>query len=293
MVTGSVRTFVPDHWSALDHFRNFYVGTHAFNRHTKKVLAGVGNHLEKAEVLHKLARKFEPNLARDEYELQTMGYTAAANAKEFSAVVEAIYTELYSSIDCARKILGTIYRQIRGIPDSTRKLFQKVKANQLGPGFPQELSQTIAAADWYEELLVIRDELTHADVGTCRRDAENKTITYTHSGILSGGKSLTVNDVMSKLAVLTESIRVFLEKIFHYLNTQLEPVSIDQLCGIFYGRGYMRKLPLEMPITFDSGSCMSHSWFDQEVGYRCPFADNCGAYARARSFNKSTVQHIE
>jgi hypothetical protein len=46
-------------------------------------------------------------------------FANARNSKELSAVMEGIILELYSSIDCTRKIINEIYGKYRGIPDST------------------------------------------------------------------------------------------------------------------------------------------------------------------------------
>ena len=172
MIEAAVRTFVPELWGEVDLFRHFHVGTHTFNADTKKAISGIKNHFQKALILHQLALKLLPNLSLDEEELQSKGYTAAANAEEFSAVLEEVFTELYSSIDCTRKVIVSIYRRTRGLPDSTHKLFQKVRSNRLGSDFPTELKQAISESDWYDELRAIRDELTHSDIGNCRIDRE-------------------------------------------------------------------------------------------------------------------------
>ncbi len=282
MIPATVRTFAPERWGQLDIFRHFHSGTHTFKSDTTKAISGVTNHFQKALTLHQLAIKLLPNLSLDEEEIQSKGFTAAANSREFTAVMEEVFTELYSSIDCTRKVIVSIYRRTRGLPDSTRKLFQKVRGNLLGSDFPSELKQTIAASDWYEELLLIRDELTHSDIGNCWMDRETKMVTYMHTGISREGKPLIIKDVMGKVRFLIESINKFLGAIFSFLNAQLKVTTIDQLCGIFYGRGYLRKLSLESSINLNSGVCQSHSWFDNDVQFRCPLASSCGAYARAK-----------
>jgi hypothetical protein len=55
------------------------------------------------------------------------------------------------------------------------------------------------------------------------------------------------------------------------------------LCGIFYGRAYTRQVVPSADVTFDSGTCDSHTWFDSAENPRCPFADSCGAYARTKA----------
>jgi hypothetical protein len=289
MISATVRTFAPELWGQVDVFRHFHAGTHTFKPDTKKAISGIANHFQKALTLHQLSLKLLPNLSIDEEEIKNKGYTAATNAKEFSAVLEEVFTELYSSIDCTRKVIVSIYRRTRGLPDSTRKLFQKVRSNLLGGDFPTELKQAIAESDWYDELLAIRDELTHSDIGNCWIDRETKLVTYMHTGINRDGKPLIINDVMGRIQFLIESINKFLGIVFHFLNSQLEFTTIDQLCGIFFGRCYLRKLSLEPSIDLNSGICQSHTWFDNEVQFRCPLADSCGAYQRAKSIPPAPV----
>ncbi|MEC5388236.1 hypothetical protein VVD49_21050 [Uliginosibacterium sp. H3] len=279
--TPTVRIFAPELWGEIDLFRNFYSGTHLFGRDTQKALSGIGNHFNKAIILRDLAVKMAPNLELDRAELETRGFTPAMNSKEFSAVIEAIFLELYSSVDCARKIVSFIYRQCRRMPDSTRKLFQRVCNNELGSDFPMELKQAISSATWYRELLAIRDELTHSDIGSCYLDRETNRISYSHQGIQYGGASLEIEDVLPKIEEFISGINEYLGSVFHFLNSQLRPHTVDQLCGIFFGRAYLRKIELEMPINFNSGICQSRGWFDSTPGYRCPFVESCGAYDRA------------
>ncbi len=282
MITATVRTFAPELWGQVDIFRHFHIGTHKFNSDTTKAITGVTNHFQKALILNQLAIKLRPNLFIDEAELQSKGYTSASNAKEFSAVLEEVFTELYSSIDCTRKIVVSIYRHTRGLSDSTRKLFQKVRSGHINNDFPSELKQVIASADWFDELLAIRDELTHSDIGTCFIDRDTKLVTYMHTGIHHEGKPLIINDVMGRIHFLIESINKFLGVVFHFLNAQLKVTTIDMLCGIFFGRGYLRKLTLAPSIDFNSGICQSYTWFDNDSQFRCPLANSCGAYASAK-----------
>ena len=288
MTLPKVRTFAPELWGEVDIFSIFYVGTYTFKPDTKKAISGVKNHFEKALTLYQLAKKLLPSLAIDDEELQRKGYTEAVNAKEFSAVLEEVFTELYSSIDCTRKVVVSIYSRTRGLPDSTRKLFQKVRSNRLGDDFPIELKRAIAKADWYDELLTIRDELTHSDIGSCRMDRETKLVTYMHRGIKRKGKPLIIDDVIGTIDLLIESINIFLGTVYQFLISQLKPTTIDLPCGLFYGRCYLRRLSLEQKIDINSGICQSYIWFDNDLQYRCPLVGSCGAYKRAKSeFNET------
>ncbi|WP_220790999.1 hypothetical protein [Aquipseudomonas ullengensis] len=287
MTIASVRVFAPEQWGQVDIFRHFHIGTHSFNSDTKKAISGITNHFQKALTLYELALKLLPNLNLDEEELLNKGYTGAANSREFSAVLEEVFTELYSSIDCTRKIIANIYRKTRRLPNSTRQLFDRVNNNILGDDFPTELKLAISSSDWYGELLAIRDELTHSDIGNCHLDQKTRLVTYMHVGIRRNGEPLIIDDVLGRIKILINSVNEFLGSVFHFLNSKLQPVEIDQLCGFFKGRGYLRKLALEFPMDFNSGICMSHVWFDGDLQFKCPFVGTCGAYERAK-FNAPT-----
>lgn len=284
MITASVRTFAPERWGEVDVFRHFHAGTHTFKNDTTKAISGVANHFGKALTLYQLSLKLLPNLSLDEDELQSKGYSSTANAKEFSAVLEEVFTELYSSIDCTRKIIVSIYKKTRWLPNSTRKLFRNARNDVIGDDFPIRLKQAIAQSDWYEELLSIRDELTHSDIGNCWPDKETGTVRYFHHGIHRSGNPLIIDDVMGRILFFIESVNAFLGTVFNFLNTQLKFTTIDQMCGIFFGRLYLRKLPFTTPIDINSGTCVSHKWFDNLDGFTCPLAESCGAYRRAKSF---------
>lgn len=291
MISATVRTFAPELWGEVDFFRNFHAGTHVFKSDTRKAISGVSNHFRKAIILHQLSIKLLPNLSIDEEELKAKGYSATINAKELSAVFEEVFTELYSSIDCTRKIIVSIYKKTRGLPDSTRKLFRKVQCNLLGNDFPHELKQAILNSVWYDQLLSIRDELTHSDIGSCFIDRETQTVTYMHTGINNAGQPLIINDVLGMIESLFSQINQFLGHVFNFLNSQLKFTTIDQLCGIFYGRAYIRKISLEPPIDINSGVCQSHTWFDNQPDFMCPFSNSCGAYKTAKlTIQKAALQ---
>ncbi|QAY84168.1 hypothetical protein [Pseudomonas arsenicoxydans] len=293
MITNAtVRTFAPEWWGQVDIFQNFYGGTHSFSTDGKKAVLGVKNHFQKALTLRDVAIKMLPNLAIDEDELNTKGYTSANNSKEFSAVIEEVFTELYSSIDCTRKIITSIYKRTRRLKDSTRKMFHSVKTDQLGSDFPNELKDAIISADWFEELLAIRDELTHSDIGNCHKNQETGAISYSHYGLKINGSPLIIEDVLKRSSELIDGVNNLLGNVFNYLNSNLEKTNINQLCGVFFGRAYMRTLPFEIPIDFNSGTCLSRNWFDNESAYKCPFATSCKAYQRAEPTPPITAYQI-
>lgn len=282
----NVRVFAPELWGQVDKFSQFHKETHTFNSDVTKAVGGINGHFQKALILRNLARRLEPNLAIDETEIREKGYTPASYSQEFSAVIEEVFTELYSSIDCARKVITTIYKKCRGIPDSTRKLFARAAAAQIGT-FPTELQTAFQSAVWFDELRAIRDELTHSGIGSCHKQAGQNNVTYMHGGILTNKKPLVINDVFGKIEEFINGVNLFLGQIFHFLNSQLKNQPTFALCGFFFGRAYARLIAIEEQIDFNSGTCQSRNWFDSEPDYKCPFADNCGAYQRAAASAES------
>ncbi|HEM7808599.1 TPA: hypothetical protein U2L37_001356 [Burkholderia multivorans] len=276
----NVRTFAPEFWGEVDKFTQFYGQTHDFKPDAKKAVSGVKGHFNKALTLRDLAAKLAPNLKIDSAELQEKGFTGAVNAQEFSAVIEEVFTELYSSIDCARKVIVAIYKHCQRIPDSTRKLFLRAANGEIG-GFPPELQAAFVAATWYVELRDIRDELTHSNIGSCHQSHGTNEISYMHQGLVRNAKPLVIPDVFKKIDELFAGVNHFLGHVFNFLNKGLKVEPTDVVCGFFHGRCYIRRLAIADHIDFNSGVCQSNRWFDAEPAYRCPFASSCGAYARA------------
>ena len=276
-------TFSAPSWGEADYFSHFYAATYAFDSETRKRLSGAKGHFNKAVIITRLLGKLAPGMQHDVDELNERGFTEAANSNEFSAVAESVFAELYSSIDCARKVVTTVFRGCRRMPDSTRKLFQAIAQGVIGEDMPEPVRAAFRNATWYPRLRMIRDELTHADVGTCRLSSDGTgKIVYTHFSMRVGGQPLQVSDLMGEIAQLTDDVNRFMGELFRALNELLRPTHADVLCGFFNGgRAYMRRIANERPITFDSGSCLSREWFDSDSTARCPFAANCGAYARS------------
>lgn len=279
----NLRVFAPEQWGEIVFFKKFHVGTHKLKPDAQKALGGVSNHFKKASILYGLAVRLLPNLQIDEQELSATGHTPASNSAELAAVVEEVFTELYASVECARKVVTDIYRGVSKLPtDSTRKFFLRIQNDEVGAAFPSELGALIKSCDWYEGLRKIRDELTHADIGHCNLERGTEFVTYMHTGLNANGSPLIVQNVMGHLDGLANRVNGFLGGVFHFLNGQLMPVEIDEVCGLFFGRIYMRKLPLESPLNFHTGRCESFRWFENVEGCRCPMADNCGAYYSAK-----------
>ncbi|VVE51396.1 hypothetical protein PCE31106_04686 [Pandoraea cepalis] len=283
-----VRVFTPELWGQVDKFKQFYASTHNFKPDAKKAVAGVDNHFQKAVTLRRVASKLASNLRLDNDELAQKGYTAALNSQEFSAVVEEVFTELYSSIDCARKVIVAIYGNCRHVPDSTHKLFVRAAKGEIGSDFPKELLMCLQSATWFPELLLIRDELTHATIGACHQDADSDKITYIHHGIRQNKRSLVIDDVFAKADEFFDAINRFLGQVFFFLNAGLTSTPVDVVCAFAFDRVYARKLKIAETIDLNSGTCTSFQWFDSQPERRCLLADECGAYRHAKESGPSS-----
>lgn len=278
----TVRIYAPEHWGQVERFAKFYSGTFKFNESAKKAVSGVANHFNKALVFQNLATKLKPNLVEDQKELQENGFTSARKAQELSAVIEGALTELYSSVDCARKVIFETHRNCRGLPDSTRKMFQKVRSEEGVKDFPGPLKFAFKNSDWFDKLRVLRDELTHLNLGNCHLNKETSKVVYMHHGIKIHGNPLIIDDIFTELEKFVDGVNTFLGYVFYYLNSQLKDDPVFQVCGIFFGRIYTRHVSPNDAKGFDGGTCDSHVWFDDSENPRCPFADHCGAYASAK-----------
>jgi hypothetical protein len=157
MENPNLLSFTPEKWGQLERFMRLHSGTFQFTPTTQKALSGAYNHFRKALTFKNLAVKLVPNLEIDEKELEIHGYSSARNSKELSAVIEGIILELYSSIDCTRKVINEIYGKCPGIPDSTRKLFQNAFDDKIDEHVPEFLRKTIKEAAWYPPFRKIRD----------------------------------------------------------------------------------------------------------------------------------------
>ena len=157
-------------------------------------------------------------------------------------------------------------------------MFRKVRDDDVCKDFPDALRSAFQEAVWFDELLSLRDELTHSDVGRCHLDKNKGLVSYIHVGIKKSGCPLVIDDIFARSDYLFEGVNKFLGRVFHYLNSLLTNKPVRQLCDIFFGRGYMRHVIPSMATDLNSGTCESHIWFDLPGNPRCPLADSCGAY---------------
>lgn len=280
MKPATVRMYAPEQWGTLEKFSKFYSGTFPLSNVGKRSVSGAINHFHKAATLRNLAIKLIPNLDDDEEELNQHGYSHAINSKELSAVIEAVMLELYSTIDCSRKVITEIYSKYRGIPDSTRKYFQNINNGKVDERFPEQLIIAVTEASWFEKFRIIRDELTHHDTGSCHRDRDTGKVRYMHSGITTNGKPLIIEDIFGKVEDIFSEVNQFIGRVFAYLYTQLNDEPVLQYCGIFDGRMYTRYVSPKEAIDFHGGICDAKKWFDLEENPTCVFSNKCGAYKK-------------
>ncbi len=270
--------FAPDRWGELEKFSQFYSSTYRFNHHTRRALSGATNHFHKVMTLFNFAQRIKANLEEDNKEIEQHGYTPAIRGKELSAIIETIFLDLYSSIDCTRQVIYFIFKNYRGVSESTRTLFENASKDKIDERVPKSIRMALKNAPWYNEFRKIRDELTHSDIGSCHLDRNTGKVFYMHSGLGTVSKSLVIEDIFEKLSSLIKGVDLFLEQVYHSLNSQLVDKEVGQMCGIFDGRIYSRFVKPSEAKDFDSGKCEAFQWFEKDENPTCPFVDNCGAY---------------
>ena len=60
----------------------------------------------------------------------------------------------------------------------------------------------------------------------------------------------------------------------------MDDLETIQFCGIFGSLFYQRTVYPSEAKNFDSGKCESFESFEKGLMPKCPYANNCGAYAR-------------
>lgn len=273
--------FSPQNWGQLDRFAKLYAGSYAFSERDRRALSGVSAHFEKAHIFKSLAVELRSKLEVDRKELNNKGFTPATHAKKLAAVVEAFVVELYSAVDCTAKVLRAAFgSSTRSFKASTSYLFTKTEKIQ---GLPQPIIDEIAAADWYLPLRYLRDELTHLDVGHCSLDESTGLVRYAHFGMMKDQKPLIYDDIFFTMEGNFDAVNRFLGQVFKCLLATLGETPVQLMCGMTDGRVLMRSIVPTEPLTFDSGVCLSHQWFELPENPDCPFAANCGAYKRTKA----------
>ncbi len=272
--------FTPERWGTLERFQRFYSKTYTFDKDTQRALPGAANHFHKAALLLQVAKGHVPLLQEDREQIEATGYTPACRGKELSAIIESIILDIYSSIDCTRKIVTFIYAKQRGVKRSTRKLFQACKNDEVADTVPEAIRKAFKSSDWYPDILRLRDALTHSDIGLCHVDKATGKLFYIHAGLTDGDKALVIEDILSYIEKLITQVNQFLGAIFAHLNTTLVDEEVWQMCGIFGGRIYSRFVKPSEAVDFNSGRCDAFKWFEKPENPRCHLAERCGAYKR-------------
>ena len=104
-----------------------------------------------------------------------------------------------------------------------------------------------------------------------------------HTGMSKNEAPLIIDDIFAWLDTNAEDINAFLGAVFHFLFSTLASTPVQQMCGVTKGRMLMRSVIPTDPLTFDNGLCLSSHWFELPENPSCPFAGECGAYARSKS----------
>jgi len=269
--------FAPQYWGELTKFNRFYHSTYSFKPFINVAVKGAESHFDKFTTLYGLAIKLKPMLSEDEKELKEKGFSKAIRSKELSSVIESAFIELYASLNCMMKVLSGVFNNYKGIPsDSTRKLFRNAREGKIDTRVPSTITDILKNATWFDDLRKIRDELVHSEIGFCSN--ANDIITYIHPNLESNGKALVINDVLAELDKYKNYVNILLGRIYHTLNESLNDKKVEQVCGMAYGRILMRKVAFKEAKDFNSGECISYTWFEKEENPTCPFANDCGAY---------------
>jgi hypothetical protein len=275
--------FSPQHWGEVERFTQFWTTTYTFDRMTQKRLRGIGGHFSKAGYLFQLARRLALNLDLDAAELKEHGYSPGHNSNELAAIIESVFCEQYSVLDCCRAVLLGVFPNHKGIKKSTRSTFQNAHKGELDNKVPAPIREALAnTSEWYPNLLQLRDELTHSNVGSCHHDDRIGNVVYMHDGLGTPSRSLVIEDVFADLKTYFERINNLLGLVFRELNRTLDDKPVDLICGIFGDRFYQRVVRPSEAIDENGGVCKSYQWFDLEEHSYCPMKDGCQAYARAK-----------
>jgi len=279
-IADALLMFVPEHWGQVERFIRFYSHTYSLSDRDQRAVVGVRNHFDKAARLLKLAQKLRPNLMIDHEQLETQGFTPAANGAEIATVLEASILELYSCLDCMVKVLRAIYgKTSRGFKaDSTRAVLQA--PNKITGSFPDVLKTAIVGAGWTKRLMNLRDELTHLATGNIHLDAATGAVRYDHRSLKEADQPLSIEDIYGWLQTTADQVNALTGLVFHHLNQTLIDRESYETCGMVQGRFLWRYVSPVGELTFNSGRCGAWIWFEKPDMPTCPFVGACGAYQR-------------
>ena len=275
--------FDPTEWGEITKFRRFASSTYTLDVHANSALSGVDGHFQKYNVLMGLAQRMVPKLVEDKEEMIKQGYSKAIRSKELAAIIETLFCELYSCVDCTRQVIGAkaIYGNLPGIPGkSTTKLFANATVEGvIDKRVPVEIRKALAEAKWFPRFRKIRDAIIHSNVGSCIED--DGQVSYFHERLGKNmGNTLAIDDVFQDISMYADNINKLLGHIFQALNDTLKDEVTPQFCGIFGGRYYERFVSPHEAQNSHSGKCKSYEWFENDIHPTCPFVKSCGAYVK-------------
>jgi hypothetical protein len=280
--------FSPQHWGELQRFVRLYHKTYQFDERTLHILHGVVGHFHKATTLLRVAHTMSPHLKEDIEELNAKGHSSGKRGSELAAIGETVFCELYSAIGCARHIISEIYRGYQGVTSNkTRTFFQNAFDRKLDERLPLAIREACQQAQWFNELRRLRDAVIHSDVGSCHLDESTGKIRYLQESLRVGEKAFFLDDFFEKMESFYRDVNLFLGKIFRVLNQTLKDDEVWQMCGVFNSLIYTRFVRPAEAIDFNSGRCDALTWFEKEGNKRCPLADNCGAYKKAKELSSA------
>lgn len=275
--------YAPENWSKLQRLLHFLGPPLPANGYVRIGLRDCESHLEKVNVLWRVATRLRPNLAKDREELELMGGSSNLNSQEYAAMCESVVGALYSAIDGLRLFIFGAYQHVQGVQrNSNGKLFQKAKDMKYGPELPEEIRTALAKAadEWFFELREFRTELTHGSTGSCHLDNASNRILYVNDGLKKGTTAHFQEDIEGLLKGYQRKIVELVEEIAQFHLLKLVPVPTFQICGWYRSRWYGRTVMAGASTSWNDGQCLSHDWFEFLEGFMCPLAKRCAAYER-------------
>lgn len=278
------KRYPPERWTRLTHFCYFHQPTYRFDRLTESAVRGVGGHAGKAKQLFNLFCRVVPSASAEKKVQENTETTSSTRSRDCAALVECVIGELYSSLDCMRKVLGKIYGRFRGITsDSTRKLFVNAQKGIIDDRVPYDIRSALQEATWFNEFRRIRDGLTHGETGICHPDKKTGKLDYFNIGLGTSARAHVIEDIETELRkyfTLTSSI---METVFGALNGTLKDEPVQMICGTYRGRAYTRQVSPSQAADSDGGICEADEWFEKEKDLVCPLISQCAAYNRKKN----------
>jgi hypothetical protein len=281
--------FAPEHWGTLTKFSKFAHSTYTFKGNSGNALRGVEGHFQKYLTLRRLADRLIPILQEDIADLKERNFTTSKRSKELTAIVETLFCELYSTLDCTRDVMKVVLvdkkgKPLQGIPEKkTSTLFKNAADGTLSPDIPSSISNALAEAynSWFPMLRDIRTWITHFEIGHCWVGKDNK-VSYMNAGLGPRSRAFVIEDVFDQASVYEKNVNQFLGIVYGEFLKTLNDIPDRQVC-CFGGndRLYERYVSPKDAVDRNSGVCYSYTWFDKEETLFCPLKLSCKAYERA------------